>query len=412
MNTLFVTGTRPHRPDSGAALRNVQNISAFTGLGRVDVISIGGDDEIEEPVPGIGAWHHYRWQPPRLRLPGAWMLHPRGLPQLDRHRHPDAERRLQSLLGAGNYAVAVVEGVLVSPYIAPIRAAGVPVVYDAHNVEANLVADLGREAKTDFRVRLRQAVADKRLQRAERDACQAADLVWCCSEIDADELRRLYTPSTPIAVVPNSVDLEAYAAVRASQSNWPPAETPMKLIYPALFSYAPNRFAAMELIKDIVPALRARGERPKLILAGRNPTPEMIEAGSNDPDIMVTGAVPSVLPYLAGPSLMPVPLRNGSGTRLKVLEAFAAGCAVVSTAKGAEGIGAVEGRDIRLAETTDEFVDAMCTLWRDNTARMAQVTAALRLVEECYSWPAAVRTVHASLRRYLGSRLAEPQVPG
>ena len=70
----------------------------------------------------------------------------------------------------------------------------------------------------------------------------------------------------------------------------------------------------------------------------------------------VTGTVPDVRPYFAAASVMPVPLSAGGGTRLKVLEAFASGVPVVSTAKGVEGLGLVAEQHYLQAEDPDEFV--------------------------------------------------------
>ena len=107
--------------------------------------------------------------------------------------------------------------------------------------------------------------------------------------------------------------------------------------------------------------------------------------------------MPSILPWLAEPCLMPMPIRLGSGTRLKILEAFAAGAAVISTAKGAEGIEGIDGRDLRLAERVEEFTAAIRALWHDQAARLAQTAAAFRLVDARYSWEAAASASAASL---------------
>lgn len=138
--------------------------------------------------------------------------------------------------------------------------------------------------------------------------------------------------------MPNAVDVDAYAPARQEQEATFDLEAPVELLYMGSFGCQPNVDAALELVEEILPALRRLGARARLTLVGRGPTPEMERLAADDPDIEVTGSVPSMLPFLFRPGLMPVPLRQGSGTRLKVLEAFAAGCAVVSTAKGVEGI--------------------------------------------------------------------------
>jgi glycosyltransferase involved in cell wall biosynthesis len=146
-----------------------------------------------------------------------------------------------------------------------------------------------------------------------------------------------------------------------------------------------------------MPRLRAHGLAVRLTLVGRAPTLTMRAAAAQDPDVCVTGGVPSVLPYFAAPCIVALPIRSGSGTRLKILEAFAAGAAVVSSAKGAEGITVRDGQDIRLAKTADDFAAVIALLWQDDAARRRQTAAALALLEKSYSWPAAARAIRASL---------------
>jgi hypothetical protein len=178
MRSLFVTRWRPHRPDGGAQLRNAQNIAALAGLGDVDVLSIGREETLE-PVAGIGVWRHVRRCPT-----GAALLRPGYHPLVDPYRTPEAARCLEGLLARG-YDLAVIEEISLARHVAPLRAAGIRVVFDAHNVEAQLRADLGAGAAASWLARLRRRVLSRRLARIERDAVAAADLVWACSAVDA-----------------------------------------------------------------------------------------------------------------------------------------------------------------------------------------------------------------------------------
>lgn len=397
MRSLFVTRWRPHDPDGGAPLRNAQNIAALQALGQVDVLSVGRP-EAEGEVPGIGRWRHFEARP---RLPGGGVLAPGYHPLVDSYRLPEAEATLDRMLAENGYDLAVVEEISMARYLPRIRAAGVTAVFDAHNVEAALRADVARGGQPSLRALLRRRLLDRRIGRIECAAVRHANLVWACSAGDAEALRRLYGPRGPVDVVPNTVDTSAYVGLRAEQTAGQVAGqgagAPMSLLYTGTFSYRPNEEAAIELIGRILPELRRGGETVRLLLVGRLPTEAMRRAAASDPDVLITGAVPSVLPYFANPCIVVLPIRSGSGTRLKILEAFAAGAAVVSTAKGAEGIAVTDGRDISLAETPAEFAAAIRTLWRDPAARAAQVARALALVEARYSWQAAARAIRGSL---------------
>ena len=163
--------------------------------------------------------------------------------------------------------------------------------------------------------------------------------------------------------MPNGVDVESYRRVDALPAGADWSRLPITLLYPGLFNYLPNEDAAIRLIKEVLPAVRARGRAARVVLVGRNPTPSLLEAARHDPGVEVTGAVESVVPYLEQPCVVTLPIAIASGTRLKILEAFAVGRPVVSSAKGAEGIDAVDGEHLLIRETPDSMAAAVIDLW-------------------------------------------------
>lgn len=395
MKALFLTRWRPHAPESGAARRNAQNIAAVSGIGEVDVFSIGRREEATT-AHGVRAWHHFEaaaWRDGALGM----LLEADYHPLTDAARHPEAERLLVSLLAEEAYDVAVVEELALASHIPSIGAAGVPVVFDAHNVEARLRADLARAAPASPRERLKRRVLDARLTAIERRAVGSAALVLACSDADANHLVRLDRPSAPVVTVPNAVD------TRGRRRGAPPAAgDPLRIVCTASFGYRPNVAAALELARDVLPALAAAGAPARLALVGREPPPELLGIAARDPAVEVTGAVPSVERWLTGGAMMALPIRSGSGMRRKILEAFAAGCPVVTTAKGLEGINAKDGVHVRLADTVAEFRDAILALHRDPAAWRAQTAAAFDLVERRYSWEAAAVILRRALDAHLG----------
>lgn len=400
MNTLFVTRWRPDRTDGGAPLRNAQNIAALQAMGQVDVLSIGGA-ETPTDLPGIRRWRHVEPDRRGFRLPGAGIATPGHHPMVDGHAAPNVTEALKAMLRDGDYAVAVVEEIALCRHIPTLKAAGLAVVFDAHNVEAALRADIGARANVKLPRRLRQALFDRRLAGIERQAVQRSDLVWACSPGDAETLTRLHAPAPPVAVVPNTVDVDAYAAARAAQTRRHDPGDPLRLVFTGTMSYAPNEDASLVLIREVLPALRARGIDATLALVGREPTPALEAAGQGVEGVEITGAVPSIMPWLSEPCIMPMPIRLGSGTRLKALEAFAAGVAVVSTAKGVEGIATRDGHDLLITETPTEMTAALADLWQDPDRRLALTGAAWDTVNDGYSRAAAAAAVHASLRAQL-----------
>src|SRR5213075_2026525 len=125
----------------------------------------------------------------------------------------------------------------------------------------------------------------------------------------------------------------------------------------------PNTDAAALLAKEIWPRCRTLLPGARLVIVGRNP-PLAIQALASR-DVLVEGSVPSVRPYLDRAFATAIPLRAGSGTRIKILEAWASGVLVIASRIAAEGLPYTDGRDLLLAEEADEFARALVRLHRD-----------------------------------------------
>lgn len=148
------------------------------------------------------------------------------------------------------------------------------------------------------------------------------------------------------------------------------------ILFQGSFDWAPNADAAGWLAGEVLPLIRERVPDAKVVLAGRS-TPDV--AALAGPHVEVTGVVPSMTPYLRAADLVMVPLRVGSGTRIKILEAFAHGVPVVSTTIGTEGLDVVAGEHLAVADTADGLARHCADLLTDRAGRDAMAAAAGRL---------------------------------
>jgi glycosyltransferase involved in cell wall biosynthesis len=212
-----------------------------------------------------------------------------------------------------------------------------------------------------------------------------------------------YGTRTPVHIVPNGIDVAMYST-EGPVSNALPRNGKRRLIFTAAFGYPPNIRAARFLTEELWPRLTATEPETELILAGSSPSAQMIEASRRDRRIVVTGTVEDTRPYIASASAMIVPLFEGSGTRFKILEAFASGIPVITTAKGAEGLEVESERDLLIAETADEFVAGVKRLWRDTGLNRLLTENALLLVRCRYSWDVARRQIVNAIRDLQGTR--------
>jgi glycosyltransferase involved in cell wall biosynthesis len=247
-------------------------------------------------------------------------------------------------------------------------------VLDAHNV----YRDMTGFPQTSLRDRVFYRATRRRQARMEAACWAAAAHVIFCSTVDRDRAERLAPGiAARSTIVPNCVDTRAFTPrPAAALAGGGP------VIFVGTMRYPPNFFAAQEICHELAPAL------PDLEfwIVGEAPyRPARVPA-----NVRFLGRVETTSAPLAAARVALAPVRHGSGTRLKLLEYFAAGLPVVCTAKSAEGLDVVDGTHVRLAETPAAFVDAVRDLHGNARTSAALGAAARALVEARYDWRAWV----------------------
>jgi glycosyltransferase involved in cell wall biosynthesis len=205
-------------------------------------------------------------------------------------------------------------------------------------------------------------------QRFEGTVLRQVDTAVVLTERDRQALAPL-AGKTPIMRIPLGVTLPA------TPLN-PAGELPPSLLFIGNYAHPPNVEAAIRLMRNIFPRLRERVRGLVLNVVGDQPTAEMQHV--TDARIQITGRVSDVTPFLDRAVLVVLPLRLGGGMRVKALEALAAGKAVVASPLAVMGLeGLVDGEHVVLAESDDEFVDAIVQLLAE-PARRARIARAAR----------------------------------
>jgi len=169
------------------------------------------------------------------------------------------------------------------------------------------------------------------------------------------------------------------------------------------YRHPPNADAALRLIQSIMPLTRRRLPGLRLVLAGTDPGPKLLEAATEDDT--VTGTVPSMTPFLDAAAVVALPLRLGGGMRVKLLEALAAGKAVVASSVAAAGLAVVDGEQLVLADTDEEFAQAIARLVRDTEARTRLGHNAREWAMRNLTWDARVREYEELYRSLLASQV-------
>lgn len=234
-------------------------------------------------------------------------------------------------------------------------------------------------------------------KRYERASLKAADAVVVFTERDRRALGSLYNTNS-LTTIPLGADFP-------NQALDPLGTLPLNLLFVGNFNHPPNVDAAFHLALCIFPRLRARYPELVLYLVGANP-PDALKEQCDD-GVVVTGHVADVTPYMDRAAIIVAPLRYGGGMRVKVIEALAAGKAIVASHRAVEGLDLTDEKQFRLANDDDEMVAAIADLLvatdkRLNLARSARAWAVAHL-----DWGDSIRAYEALYEQILdreGSR--------
>ena len=412
MKLLILTPQLPYPPQQGTTIRNFNLIKHLAPRHEITLLSFGTPDELENAAPLRALCRRIEIAPypTRSLAQRAWTTLTSPLPDMALRLRSDAMHTLIDSLRDESFDIVQIEVIEMARYglaskiknRKPVlshalskvegETEGSKIVFDDHNAEYVLQrtafeSDARRVSR--WHAALYSLIQWKKLERYERQICQHAHHIVACSDADATAIAALLNPKSEIqnlkskiTVIPNGVDTEFY--VPSDQVCAKPLAE-LALVFTGKMDFRPNIDAMTWFSAEILPRVRAQAPLAHLVIVGQKPAPR-IRALQQQSGIEVTGWVADTRPYIADAAVYVVPLRMGSGTRLKVLEAMAMGKAIVSTTRGVEGITLTPERDAILADTPAEFARAVITLLRDPERRRTLGRAAHTLAEEKYDW--------------------------
>ena len=400
---------------SGGRVRSLQIVSDLARRHRVTILTTHGPADDPEGLERQLSHCHRVISIPHVvpkrgdagfaaSVARSWMS--RYPVDLWKWRVPSMKREVRNLMDEGNVDLCVSDFLFAAANV-PMRGS-VPVVLFEHNVEYMIWQRLGAVESRAWRRALIE-IEWRKLRAREADACTDADLTIAVSEDDKQRLEAI-APDMRAVSVPTGVDTNYFTPNGYR-------ERATRLVFSGSMDWHPNEDAVIHFADAILPRIQAAIPDASFTIVGRNPSP-LVQALASRPGIIVTGTVDDVRPWIGEAAVYVVPLRVGSGTRLKIFEALAMGKAVVSTTVGAEGLGLQPGQHFQPADDPAAFTDAVVTLLRDREQRHALGHAGRSLVEANYSWPIVARTfekhceevvaVHAQRRTYADGR---PHLP-
>jgi glycosyltransferase involved in cell wall biosynthesis len=261
----------------------------------------------------------------------------------------------------------------------------VPSVMFTHNVEAEIFARHAQVSADPLRRALWRS-QHRKMQRFERETLQRFDTVIAVSTRDAEQFRSDYGVGRDnrIATIGTGVDLEFL-------SHAPPAAQP-HVIFSGSMDWLANIDAIEFFLDSVWPKIAREAPQARMTVVGRAPPAHLIErARARSVNWTFTGYVDDIRPHIRSAAVYVIPLRVGGGTRLKVFEAMALGCPVVSTAIGVEGLPVQAGTHYLLADEADAMAESVVQLLGDAHTRARLSTAARAYVSEHFSFRSVAR---------------------
>ncbi len=350
VKVLIVTGKPLEVRDSGAEIRNFAIARALQQQFEIVSVSVSA----RSGDKGFG-WSHHALS---SQSPENCCIKPKPF-ALAYTVTAEMIARLQRLVASESPDLVLFETLAAAPYLVALAGGPTPLVLDMHNDETLLAREIldAEIHAMGFLQRLKMKRRQRRLEQWQQKALLAADQVWCCSREDAASFNRAGIGGDRIAVVPNPMPQRFSHVIDV-----PSREEPSALFVGAL-SYLPNHSGLIWFIDRVAPRVLEAVPGFRLDIVGRWPKPQLLERIGSHGWIQGHFDVDALEPFYSRSAVCLVPLLEGGGTRIKILEATEAGRAVVSTSKGAEGMEPELLQRLYLADEAEDFADHLIRLF-------------------------------------------------
>jgi len=385
MRILFLTQLLPYPPDSGPKIRMYYMLRYLAERHEVTLVALVRGTEHEEDIEHLRglceAVHTVHL--PRSALRNGYFLARSLLSDrpftIVRDRVPAEDRLLNRLLSTGHYDAFHADQLYTAQYgLSRPSLNGIKTVVDKHNAYFAMVQRLADVERNPLKRWLLDREA-RLLADYEARVCRSYDHVLTVTEHDREVLGKLSGQPEKMRALPICVDTETLQPVERLH------DTHELTMVGSMF-YPPNVDGVCWFIREVYPHVRAEYPEVRLNVIGARPAPVVRQLAAGNPSIRVTGYVDDLTPYLQQTTAMIVPLRSGSGMRVKIVDALARGVPVVSTTVGAEGLDVIPGQHLLVADEPADFAGAALRLLREPDLGARLTRAGRRLAETQYDW--------------------------
>lgn len=285
------------------------------------------------------------------------------------------KQSIEKLLGKVNFNIVHYDTISFAHYYCLTK--HITCILNHHNVESHLMERRAKIEKNPFK-RFYFKQESKKLKHYEKYYCDKFQLNFTVSESDKNLLQKV-NPKIKCEIIPNGVDIAYFTRKKEQRVRG-------QLLFAGGMNWYPNRDAVLCLVKDIWPKIRKKYPETTMTIVGANPPQEIIELSNTDRRLKVTGFVDDVRPYFIRADMYLCPMRDGGGTRLKVLDTLSMETVLISTTMGCEGVNITPNENVLIADTPREFSNQVGRVLNDSHFRSILVNNGRKLIEQQYSW--------------------------
>lgn len=377
MRVLFLAGACPYPPNSGGTVRTYNLLKQLCHRHEITLIAPSNARVDLGDAFGRKLRRVVAVTDPRGGVRHAMASLLSSLPYIVKaHENAAMAESVRSALAGDHFDILHCDSISAAEAIP--KGVSLPKVFNAHNVEAVIWERYVSEERRPWVLPVLQSQLAK-VRAYEARLPGMFDGCVTVSEEDRAQMRRRYGFEN-VGVVINGVDLDFY-------ESQPDPNSPT-LAFIGSLDWRPNQDGVRWLLGSIWPAIGSEVPEARLSLVGRRP-PQWMSRLCDHSGVSLYADVPDIRPHLADAAIIVVPLRIGGGSRLKILEAMAAGRCVVSTTIGAEGLDVRDGEHLVIADEPAAFAREVVSLLRDRDRRVEIARAGRALVESEYGWEQA-----------------------
>lgn len=257
-----------------------------------------------------------------------------------------------------------------------------PVLLQEQNIENMIMKRFYKNQRNIF-VKFYAYLQYRKLYKYESKICEIFDRCFMITKNDEDIIKKMNS-KIKTSIIPAGVDTSYFYPIEIKEEEY-------SLVSVASMNWLPNIEGIHWFCKEILPLVIRKIPKVKLYVVGKDP-PNSIRYLSNQ-HITITGFAEDVREYIAKGQIFIVPLKTGSGMRIKILNSLAMGKAIVSTSIGCEGIEVTDGENIFIADSKEEFAEKILYLLNNKSERKRLGKHGLKLIKEKYLWERIVENI-------------------